>query len=114
MRCHDCSAWLERKFLIAKLPATNAVIFERHLIIFAERMADPIFRTQDSPRIGMSDKVDARQVEGFALVPIGGAPDAANGWELRQLPGYVVLPTRQHDFQHQAVFVRNAEDVIHD
>ena len=55
------------------LPAANAVIFERHFVIFAQRMADPVFRAEDAPQVRMADEVHAGQVVDFALVPVGRA-----------------------------------------
>ena len=51
------------------------MVFQRHFVVSAQRMADPIFGTENSPQAGMADEADAAQVEHFALVPVGRAPD---------------------------------------
>ena len=58
------------------LSAANAVIFQRHFVILAQRMADPILGAEDAPQVGMAGEVDARQVVHLALVPVGRAPHA--------------------------------------
>ena len=51
-------------------------------IVFAERMPYPIRWQHDAIETGMIAKNDAEQVEHFAFVPIGGAPDVADGFQL--------------------------------
>ena len=38
------------------LPSSNAVIFERHFVVFAQRMPDPVFRAEDPPQVRMTVK----------------------------------------------------------
>ena len=75
-------------------------------------MAFPIFRAKNAAQVGMAGEDDAREVVDFALVPIGRAPDAADGGHFGQFARFVVLPARQHDFHHQACFVLDAPKVI--
>ena len=96
------------------LPSANSVIFQRHLVVFPQRMPDPIFRAEDAPQIRMAGEVHAGQVVDLALVPIGRAPDAGHRRHLRQLARLVVLPARQNHLQHEAVLVLHAEQVIND
>src|SRR5713101_8178889 len=48
-----------------RLSAADAVIFQRHVIIFAERMTLPIFRTEDAAKIRVIGEVHADQVVAF-------------------------------------------------
>src|SRR5437868_1587830 len=52
--------------VVVILPPPHPVVFQRHLIVFAERVADPILGTEDPPQVGVPDKADARQVKGFS------------------------------------------------
>src|SRR5512132_2686261 len=41
------------------LPAPDPVVLQRHLVVFPQGVADPIFRAQDPPQVGMAGEVDA-------------------------------------------------------
>ena len=45
-------------------------------------MAFPIVRHQDAEQVGMIAEADAEQIEDFALVPVGAAPDAGDRIDL--------------------------------
>ena len=62
----------------------DSVVLVRHLVIFPQRMAFPIFRAKDAAQIGMADEQYAHQVEDLALVPLGRAPHVADGGNLGQ------------------------------
>src|SRR4051794_21224920 len=56
--------------LSALLTASHPMIFQRHLVVLAERIAFPIFRAQNAAQIGVPDELYARQVEHLPLVPV--------------------------------------------
>src|SRR5271165_6780366 len=72
-------------------PPGDAVVVARRAIILAQRIADPILRQEDPSQIGVTDEVDADQVEYLALVPIGRLPDRAQGRHLGQAARNIVL-----------------------
>ena len=43
--------------VLVDLLAANTVVFERELVVFAKRVADPIFGTENAFRIGMPQEV---------------------------------------------------------
>src|SRR5262245_48270659 len=96
------------------LLSADAVIFQRHFIVFTQWMADPVFGAEDATQAGMAGEADAAQIKHFALVPIGGFPNVADGWHLWQFTLDIILPTRQHDLEHKAHAVRHAPQVIND
>src|SRR5262249_7201979 len=57
--------------------AADAMVFERELVVLAQRVAGPIFGQQNPRQVGMAGEPDAAQVVDFALVPVRGGPDAA-------------------------------------
>ena len=61
------------------------MVLGRHLVIFSQRMALPIFRTKNAAQIGMAEEQHAHQIEHLAFVPLGRAPNAADGGDLGQL-----------------------------
>ncbi len=63
----------------------NSVVFQRHFVVFAERVADPVFGAEDAAEVRVADEVHAEEVEDLALVPVGGAPDVADGGHFGQL-----------------------------
>ncbi len=65
-------------------------------------------------RFGWPVKLHAEQVVDLAFVPVGGAPDVADGGHFGHLARLVVLPARQHHLEHEADFVRHAPEVIDD
>src|SRR5262245_57829358 len=75
-------------------------------------MSDPVFRTENSTQAGVTDELHAREVEHFALVPFGGAPDIADGGHFGQFALHVILPAWQDDLQYQAYAVGHAPQVI--
>src|SRR3954471_3911402 len=98
----------------ALLAASHAMIFQRHLVVLAERVAFPIFWAKDAAQVGVPDKLYARQVEHFPLVPVGGAPHAGDAGHFGQFADGVVLPPRQYDLEHQRVLLGHARQVIDD
>src|SRR6186997_3006592 len=66
------------------LTSADAVIFERHFVIFSQGIPYPILGAEDSPHVRMAGEHHARQVINFALVPIGGPPNAAHRGHLGQ------------------------------
>ena len=38
-------------FSAGRLSAADAVIFQRHLVVLAQRMADPVFGAEDAPQV---------------------------------------------------------------
>ena len=63
--------------------ASDAVVFQRELVILAQRMSDPVFGTEDAAQVGMPREMDAHQVERLALVPVGNRPHAGDGGTVR-------------------------------
>jgi hypothetical protein len=59
-RDDDRSTRNEKTLLIfprsVSLAAADAVVFQRLLVILAERIAFPVLRTEDSPEVRMADK----------------------------------------------------------
>ena len=55
-----------------------AVLVSVHRIIFAKRMAFPVYWHQDAPQVGMVAKAYAEHIEYFTLIPIGRAPHASH------------------------------------
>jgi hypothetical protein len=53
--------------------------------ILAEGMADETVVGQDAAQIGMAFEMDAEQVEGLALVPVGDVPDIHHRFQHRKL-----------------------------
>src|SRR5487761_255130 len=94
------------------LSCPDAVVLQRHLVIFAQGMPYPVFRAEYAPQVGVSGEQDAGQIVNFAFVPIGRAPDAADGGYFGQLALDAVFPARQHDLEHQADSVGHAPQVI--
>src|SRR5262245_52461223 len=79
---------------------TNAVVFQRHLVVLAERVAFPVLGAEDAAEVGVASEIHAREVIDLSLVPVGGAPDVANRRHFWQFAGRVILPPRQHHLQH--------------
>ena len=82
------------------------------LIIGAERVANPVGRQENPAQVGVPGEVDTNEVECFALVPVGGAPDVRHTRHLRQPGRRTQRGARYNDFQHQVVFVRNRRKII--
>jgi hypothetical protein len=57
-------------------------------IILAQRVPDPIRGQHNAPQFRVPPVLDAKEIVGFALVPVGRGPDAAHavdhGWLARQ------------------------------
>src|SRR5207248_663618 len=77
-----------------------------------ERVAFPIFGAEDAAEIGVAYEFYPGQVEYFALVPVGRAPDASDARDFGQLARGIVLPARQHDLEHQRVLFGHARQMI--
>src|SRR4051812_6468045 len=60
------------------LSTPDAVVFERKLVVLAERMADPVLGQQDAAQVGVAREPDAAEVVHLALVPVRGRPDAGD------------------------------------
>ena len=110
-RSNSTSSGSTRSIAMRYLPR-NPVVLGGHLIILAQRVADPVLGQEDPPQVGVARKKHARQVEHLALVPLGRAPDVADAGHLGQPALHVVLPARQHDLQHQPVPMDQAGEVI--
>src|SRR5579872_4779750 len=67
------------------LTPADSVVFQRKLVIFSQRVPHPIFRAQNSPQVRMAGEIDAHQIKGLALVPIGDGPHAGHAGNLGQL-----------------------------
>ncbi len=63
---------------------------------------------------GVPDKINTRQIEHFALVPICSSPYAGNRWDLGQLPFHVLLPPWQNHLEHQRVLLDRTGKVVDD
>src|SRR5262247_1621963 len=46
-----------------QLFSTDSVILQRHFVVFAQRMAFPVFGTENAIEIGMAEKTHAGKVE---------------------------------------------------
>jgi len=57
----------------------DAVILAGELIILAERVTFPIVGAQDPAEIGVAREIDAEEIKGFTLVPVGGGPEVGDG-----------------------------------
>ena len=90
------------------------MILQRHLVVLAERMADPILGAQDPSRIRMIGEPHAAQVVDLALVPVGRAVQPRQRRCLRQLALLIVLPARQDELDHEAMAVGEALEVVDD
>src|SRR5437868_5035368 len=75
--------------------APDAVVFERELIVFPQRVPDPIVCQQDARQLRVAGEPHAAQVVDLALVPVGRAPQPRHRRHLRQLTRLVALPARQ-------------------
>jgi hypothetical protein len=60
------------------LSATDAVVFQRELVILPQRVTFPIVGQQDARQVGMADELHATQVVNLALVPVSGPPEPSN------------------------------------
>jgi len=56
-------------------------------IIFPKRIAFPIIRTKDAPRIRMPFKDDPKHIRRFPLMPVGGSPEMRYCWNDRMILG---------------------------
>src|SRR5689334_3581608 len=90
------------------------MILQRELIILPQGMAFPVLGEQDAEQLRVVGEPDAREVEDFALVPVGGGPDRRDRRNLRQLARLIVLPARQDQLDREAVALREALKVIDD
>src|SRR5262245_61866469 len=50
-----------------------------HGVVLAQRKTLPVFRHQQTARIGMTVECDAKEIPDFSLEPIRGGPDATHG-----------------------------------
>ena len=71
----------------SSVTCSGSVASRRHLdlhrIVLAQRIAFPVLRHQQPPRIGMAVEHDAEQIPDFALEPVGRRPDAAHRRHVR-------------------------------
>src|SRR5512132_3750592 len=65
--------------------AADAVVVLRWLVIFSQRRADPVLRTEDAAQLGLPDEPGPPQVKPPPLVPVRAAPSAAYAGHFRQL-----------------------------
>ena len=72
----------------------DAVVFEGELVVFSERVADPVFGAEDPPGVRVAVEDDAEQVEDLAFVPVGGGPDIRDGGQV----GVVALDAHLHGY----------------
>ena len=63
--------------------ASNTVVFKREVVVFSQSVSDPVFRAQDAAKVGMAGEQDADKIVGFSFVPVGNAPDTADGLNFR-------------------------------
>src|SRR5579863_7057116 len=73
--------------IVAKLSSKDlfigvAVLIAVNRIVFAQRMPVPVDRHQNAHHVRMIAERDAEQIEYFAFMPVGRAPDAVNGIDL--------------------------------
>src|SRR5689334_15656039 len=103
------SNWVDiGQLSLSPLLAANSMVFQRHLVVFSQGMADPIFRAQNPPQVGMAGEIHSAQVVDFAFVPIRRAPNAADAGDLGNLARNAVFPTGQNHLKHEAGAMRHA------
>jgi hypothetical protein len=71
-----------------------AVLVPVHRIVLSQRMPFPVGRHENAFEVRMVVYVDAEHVPNFAFVPVGGAPDAGNGFDVRLVTGYARFDTQ--------------------
>src|ERR1035438_1281210 len=76
-------------------------------VILAQRMPFPIVRQHDAAQVGMVEEADAKEVEHFALVPVGAAPDSGDGIDYG-------IRTSEAALETQALVTLDAVQVIDD
>src|SRR5712692_2859615 len=94
------------------LSPANAVIFQWKLVILPQRVPDPVFRQEDTAKIGMPREPDPGEIVDFALMPVGRAPQGSNRWHLRQFTRLVVFPARQDQLEREPVPVGETLQMI--
>src|SRR5258705_13524832 len=70
------------------LRAARRVVREGHLFVaergvLAQRPAHPVLGQQDAGEVGMAGELDAKEIEGFALVPVRSGPHAGHRRDAR-------------------------------
>jgi hypothetical protein len=91
------------------------VVFLRELVVFAERIAFPVVGAEDAEQVRVAGEVDAHEVVGFALVPVGNGPDVRDGRHLWKLAGLIVFPAGgEQRLDDGAVLELEAVEVIDD
>jgi hypothetical protein len=98
--------------------ATNSVLHRNPVVllllgvVLAEGVALPVFGEEKAAQVGVAYEVHAHQIVGFALVPVGGAPDSADG---RHFGQFAVGAEAWHpDFERQVVLVGNRVEHVGD
>src|SRR5438105_864927 len=94
------------------LSSSNTVIFQRELVILAQRVAEPVLGEQDAAQVGVAAKPDAAEIVDLALVPVGRLPRGSDRGNLRQLARPVVLPARQRNLEREPMLVRETLKVV--
>ena len=94
------------------LPTSNPMILQRKSVVLSQRMARPIFRTQNPTQIWMALKMDSNHIVRFTLVPIRDSPNGTYRRNLRQFAHHVVFPARNNDFQLHSMPKRQAAELI--
>src|SRR5580704_5979878 len=90
------------------MPVSIAIVLvtrPRYGIIFAQRIPFPAFGHHDASQIGMVQENDPEEVECFALIPVGGAINAAGGFDLWAL-------AREPRFDAQTRFVGDGLQMV--
>src|SRR5439155_12503119 len=91
-----------------KLATSNAVIFQRELVVFSQRMAFPVLRKQNTPQVRMTNEIHAAQIIDFPLMPVSCGPQAGHRRHFGQFAGLVVLPARQKDLHNNSMAMGEA------
>src|SRR3974390_852520 len=84
---------------------SSAVPLDR--IVFAQRMAFPVFRHHDAREVGMLIEADSKQVEDFALKEIRSRPDGDERIDAR-------VTAREFHLQAHVLLVWNGKQLVHD
>ena len=94
--------------------AGDAVVFAGEGVIFAEGVSDPVIGEEDAAGVcaevvgdgvWVVGEADAEEVEGFAFVPVGGAPEVGDGGDFGVIAG-------DGDFDAEFVAEVEAEEVV--